>query len=61
VLERVITMHEKKSALIVWRLNATKMRASALAVWAVDQGNRKACPSQLCKQSPARSLTCVSR
>ena len=42
VLEGVVSLHEKAVVMTTWRLNATKMRASALAVWAVDQGNRKA-------------------
>ncbi|KAJ1477631.1 hypothetical protein T484DRAFT_1749962 [Baffinella frigidus] len=42
VLDQVVSLHEKQAAMTIWRLNATKMRASALAVWAVDQGNRKA-------------------
>ena len=42
VLETLVSLHEKAVIMTTWRLNATKMRASALAVWAVDQGNRKA-------------------
>ena len=42
VIMRMIDRNERQQILFMWRLNATRAKASALAVWAVDQGNRKA-------------------
>ena len=42
VIMRMIDRNERQQMLFLWRLNATRAKASALAVWAVDQGNRKA-------------------
>jgi hypothetical protein len=42
VIMRMIDRNERQQILFIWRLNATRAKASALAVWAVDQGNRKA-------------------
>jgi hypothetical protein len=42
VIMRMIDRNERQKMLFLWRLNATRAKASALAVWAVDQGNRKA-------------------
>jgi hypothetical protein len=41
-MEKMIQRGELQRALAEWRLNATRWKASSLAVWAVDQGNRKA-------------------
>jgi len=42
VMIRMLERNERQQLLFLWRLNATRAKASALAVWAVDQGNRKA-------------------
>ena len=42
VIMRMLDRSERQQVLFLWRLNATRAKASALAVWAVDQGNRKA-------------------
>lgn len=42
VIMRMLDRNERQQILFLWRLNATRNKASALAVWAVDQGNRKA-------------------
>jgi hypothetical protein len=41
-LEKMLQRGVTQRALSEWRLNATRCKASSLAVWAVDQGNRKA-------------------
>jgi hypothetical protein len=41
-LEKMLQRGVLQRALSEWRLNATRCKASSLAVWAVDQGNRKA-------------------
>ena len=42
ILMHMLDRSERQQALFLWRLNATRAKASGLAVWAVDQGNRKA-------------------
>lgn len=42
VIMRILDRNERQQIMFLWRLNATRAKASALAVWAVDQGNRKA-------------------
>jgi hypothetical protein len=42
MIMRMLDRNERQQMLFLWRLNATRNKASALAVWAVDQGNRKA-------------------
>ena len=42
MLTSMLDRNMRQQLLFLWRLNATRSKASALAVWAVDQGNRKA-------------------